>query len=122
MKLPVLGRALLSGTAGDWSWKFVDHAGLKSENGYPLDQRVKPDSVQPPNTALDIRPMPAPNRLPRPTGKSYTQFALMLWVVSKSETARIWFGNHELMIWLPNPKPSNSLMRSALEPTSIDLE
>src|ERR1700733_152136 len=66
--VPVLGRALLTGTAGLSNWKLVDHSGLNNENGYPVDQRHSPETVQPPITALAMRPIPEPNFLPRPNG------------------------------------------------------
>ena len=56
-----------------------------------------------------------------------TQLELIWWRMSKSETARNWFGAQELMTWLEKPPTlppltSNRFTRSALEPTSIDLE
>ena len=47
--------------------------------------------------------------------------------MSKSKTARRAFGCQELITWLENPPTfvpfvSKTLMRSALDPTSVDLE
>src|SRR5215469_14540006 len=96
-------------------------------NGSPVDQWNSPVTLQPPTRALPSLPIPLPKALPRPIGRSITQFELIWCFRSKSETARNWSGCQELMTWLEKPPTlpplvSNTLIRSALEPTSIDLE
>src|SRR5215510_11012090 len=98
---------------------------LSTVKGKPLVHRAKPDNCQPPMNAFRRPPTLPANCLPLPNGNSAIQFALIWWVVSKSETARRPPGSNAFTKRLPGAptftlelKPS----RVALEVMSIDFE
>src|SRR5437870_2396033 len=123
VNVPVVGRGPLR-IAAEVSSQFVPQKPSPGPmvKGKPLLQRSNPDNCHPPTNAFSQPLIPEPQARAWPTGNSYTQLVLIWCRVSKSDTARSCFGDQELMIWLAKPPPSNWLIRSALEPTSMDLE
>src|SRR5271157_4246526 len=97
MNAPVFGFGPFK-VAAEGSSQFVGNdVKVSMVVGKPLVQRARPDHCQPPIIPFSNLPEVAAKLLPRPKGSSYTQLVLNWWVVSKSDTARSWPGDHELM-------------------------
>src|SRR5438270_11620360 len=124
VKTPVSGLAPVNTDEPSSSKLVAQPKPAPTVKGNPLVQRARPLNPQPPSTASTIPCDPPPQRRPFPKGSSQTQLALTWCLVSKSETARHRLGLQALITWLLNAMPllSKPLTRSALEPTSMDLE